>query len=313
MTVAVIDLGSNSIKLLVAVRWPDGRITARHQHTLDTRISSGIATATPQLNAAAMARGLEAVKALLAEAAPYAPARIAIVATSAVRDATNGAEFREAIRVATGHEVRLLSGDEEAGLIGRGLTRDPTLAALRNFNVFDLGGGSLECLQFRDRKIGYRISLPLGCVRMTEKFSPDLNAPLTAVAANALATHVRNALTASKFPFALPPGGSAVGTGGTFATARSILASLDMNATDADPGFDQTDPILRVADLRGLDYLGSLPLADRRTVPGLPAARADIFPAALATVLAIADLGGYTEFRHSFYNLRWGVAADLLE
>jgi exopolyphosphatase/guanosine-5'-triphosphate,3'-diphosphate pyrophosphatase len=304
--VAVIDLGSNSIKVLVAARGPDGGLVARHQQTIEARISAGLGGPAPRLGEDGMQRGLAAVEELLAAAAPHAPGRIAIVATSAVRDAANGAEFRERIRAATGHAVRLLSGDEEARLIGAGLRCDPTLRGARDFTVFDLGGGSLECLAFRSGALQREVSLPLGCVRMMEQFVPDPAAPLPDAAANALANHVRAAITEARFPLALPPGGLAVGTGGTFSTARAMLAAR------AGQGFAQRDPVLRVAELQELAFVGRLALAERRTIPGLPAGRADIFPVALVTVLALAKLGGYGEFRHSAYNLRWGVAAELL-
>lgn len=303
--VAVIDLGSNSIKVLVAVRRPDGSLAALQQHAIEARISTGIGGSVPRLGEEGMARGLAAVQSLLGGMAPLAPARIAIVATSAVRDAANGAEFRERIRTATGHTVRLLSGDEEASLIGAGLTCDPALAALRDFTVFDLGGGSLECLNFRARKLQREVSLPLGCVRMMEKFAPDPAGHFPDSATVALANHVKAELTASGFPLALGPGGAAIGTGGTFSTARAMLAA------QAGVSFEQSDPVLRVADLRALEFAGGLALAERRGIPGLPATRADIFPVALVTVLTLAELGGYREFRHSAYNLRWGVAAEL--
>ena len=303
--VAVIDLGSNSIKVLVAAR-RDGGLVALHQQTIEARISAGIGGGVPRLGEDGMQRGLAAVQQLLAATAPHAPGRIAIVATSAVRDAANGAEFRERIRATTGHPVRLLSGDEEANLIGAGLACDPALAATNDFTVFDLGGGSLECLSFRGRRLQREVSLRLGAVRMMEKFMPDPAAAFSDAAARALADHVKAALTAADFPLALPPGGTAFGTGGTFSAARAMLAAR------AGKSFEQGDPVLRVSDLRQLEFAGRLPLAERRTIPGLPAGRADSFPVALVTVIAVAELGGYREFRHSAYNLRWGVAAGLL-
>jgi exopolyphosphatase/guanosine-5'-triphosphate,3'-diphosphate pyrophosphatase len=305
-SVAVIDLGSNSIKVLVAARGPDGRLQALYQHTMEARISAGIGRAAPRLSEEGMARGLAAVQSLVTGAAPFDPKRTVIVATSAVRDAVNGPEFRERIRAATGHSVRLLSGDEEASLIGAGLTCDPALAALRDYTVFDLGGGSLECLSFRDGKLDREVSLQLGCVRMMETFAPNPVAAFPASAAVALAAHVRDQLTASGFPLALPAGGAAIGTGGTFGTARAMLAAR------AGIPFDQRDPVLRAVELRTLEFVGQLPLTERRSLPGLPAGRADIFPIALVTVLTLAELGGYGEFRHSTYNLRWGVATELL-
>jgi exopolyphosphatase / guanosine-5'-triphosphate,3'-diphosphate pyrophosphatase len=305
--VAVIDIGSNSIKVLVARRAADGRIEALKIRTVDARISAGISRTNPTLTDEGMARGLAAIQSLLLDAAPFQPGRITLVATSAVRDAANGALFREQVRAATGHAIRILTGEEEANLIGRGLTVDPALAALRDFYVFDLGGGSLECLAFRERRIEQAVSLQLGCVRLTEKFVIDPSAPFTDLARLAIEGHTRATLAAAGFRFSLPHSAVAVGTGGTVTTVRAIYgARLGKSA-------EQTDATVSTAQLRELlGVLGAMPLAARQEIPGLPAARADVFPTALATLLAVADAGAFTGFRNSFYNLRYGLAAELL-
>ncbi len=304
--VAVIDIGSNSIKVLVATKRFDGRIEALKAHTIDARISAGISQSEPRLSEDGMTRGLAAIRDLLAIAAPFAPAHTVLVATSAVRDAANGSEFRDRVRAATGHAIRILSGDEEAELIGRGLTCDPALADLRNFYVFDLGGGSLECLSFRDRHIEQELSLKLGCVRMTEKFIRDPQAPLESTACTALALHVRDTIKRSGFRFNLPDG-EAVFTGGTFTTVRAIKAALH------GVRLEDTEPIVSTATLHELlDEIGPLTLDERKQIPGMPAARADVFTAALVTVVAVAEFGLFERFHHSLYNLRWGLAAQTL-
>jgi exopolyphosphatase/guanosine-5'-triphosphate,3'-diphosphate pyrophosphatase len=99
-----------------------------------------------------------------------------------------------------------------------------------------------------------------------------------------------------------------VGTGGTLTTVRAILA-----AREGIP-FNASDTTVRVASLRELlSLLAPLDIKARRAVPGLPASRADVFPAALATLVALANLGTITAFRHSLRNLRWGLAAALLD
>lgn len=306
-SVAVIDIGSNSIKVLVAQRGADGSLAARHSRTLDARISAGISRREPTLGEDGMARGLEAIAALLADAAGFQPALTVLVATSAVRDATNGGEFQRRIRQATGHEVRVLTGEEEANLIGAGLLCDPALQARRDFQVFDLGGGSLECLAFRDRRISQAVSLPLGCVRLTEKFVAHPESALQAPEADAIRAHCAAQLRGAGFPFSPPLREEPVGTGGAVATARAILAAR------AGVNFEQSDSFVPTAVLRAmLGEIGGLALAPRRMVPGLPAARADVFPAALATLVALADAGGFAGFRHSVYNLRYGLAAQAL-
>ena len=306
-SVAVIDIGSNSIKLLIAARGADGGIVPVKIRTIDARISAGISGPVPRLSDEGIRRGLDAVHALLEDIAAVSATQVLLVATSAVRDAQNGLEFRDRLRVETGHEVRILSGDEEANLIGRGLTADPALRALRDFYVFDLGGGSLECLAFRDRAIAQAVSLQLGCVRLTEKFVTDPAQEIPGAVLSAVKTYTREVL-APMFAFSLPQGASAVGTGGTVTTVRAILGAR------AGKPFEETAATVTVAQLRELlDALSVLPLAERMRIPGLPPARADIFPVALATLIAVAEAGGFRAFENSTYNLRYGLADQALD
>ncbi len=305
-SVAVIDIGSNSIKLLVAARTEAGAVTALNSCTIDARISAGISGNEPRLSEEGMVCGLTAIRELLTDAAPCSPAKTVLVATSAVRDARNGADFRSRVKAATGHEIRILSGNEEANLIGRGLTCDPALAELRDFYVFDLGGGSLECLRFRDRAVIQSVSLQLGCVRLTERFIKDPAAPLQAGECNTLARHVRDELKRSgfRFPVVAP---AAVFAGGSMSTVRAIKGArhgLTMEDTPAIIGTDTLGGLL--------DELSLMTLEQRKAVPGLPAARADVFPAALVTIITVADYAHLERFHHSLHNLRWGLAAEAL-
>lgn len=305
--VAVIDIGSNSIKILIARKAADGTTEPLASRTFDCRISAGISASRPRLTEDAMIRGLAAIRELLEFAAPFTPARTTLVATSAVRDAENGGEFRARVLAASGHAIRILSGEEEANLIGLGLTSDPALAHLRDFYVFDLGGGSLECLTFRDRKITQAQSLPLGCVRLTEKFIADTATPLEQNAALGVALHVRQMLKNSGFRFDLPAASAAVFTGGTMTTLRALKGALHGVPLAETPS---VVPVAQVSFV--LDEIAPLDLAARRAVPGMPSPRADVFPAALLTVLAVAETAGLEQFHHSLHNLRWGLAAELL-
>ncbi|RXK55977.1 phosphatase [Oleiharenicola lentus] len=305
--VAVIDIGSNSIKSLVAARAPDGQLVALKQRTLDARISAGISKDKPVLSEEGMTRGLGAIRELIEEVGQRRPAKIQLVATSAVRDASNGAAFRERVKKATKHDIRILSGDEEANLVGRGLTCDPALAELQNFYVFDLGGGSLECLAFQNRKIQQAVSLQLGCVRLTEKFIKDPAAPVPMETLAEIAAHVTATVKEAGINFNLPES-VAIGTGGTVTTVRAILGAREQLRAE------ETSPAVGTDQLRELlTTLSALSLDQRKRVPGMPSARADVFPAALTTVVALAELGGFAGFIHSFYNLRWGLASEMLD
>lgn len=303
--VAVIDIGSNSIKVLVAERNSAGSIAPVYSRTIEARISAGISGEAPRLRDEGMDRGVAAVRALLADAARHAPARTLLVATSAVRDAGNGDEFRERVVAETGQDIRILSGDEEAAFIGRGVLTDPALSGVADLEIFDLGGGSLECISLRGRKTVRAISLRLGCVRLTERFVADPSLPMDSARLAAVENHVRRTLAEAGIG-PCPSGTVAVAMGGTAATARAI----------ASPGarLEDAPALLETAELeRQLRILAGLPLADRRRTPGLAPQRADVFPVALATLLALARQIGVTRFRHSLRNLRYGIADELLK
>ena len=115
----------------------------------------------------------------------------------------------------------------------------------------------------------------------------------------------RALIAASGFNFNLA---AAVGTGGTVSTVRAIVAAR------AGKSFEQSDPLVSLAQLRALlAELAALPLAARKQVPGLPPARADVFPTALQTLITVAEIGRFGAYRNSLFNLRYGIAADALE
>jgi exopolyphosphatase/guanosine-5'-triphosphate,3'-diphosphate pyrophosphatase len=303
----VIDVGSNSIKLLVAERDSEGRVVEVASNTLETRISMGIGSGRPYLHPEGIEQGLAAIAELSAQAGRSGSDQVTVVATSAVRDATNGPEFVFELKRTTGLKLRILSGDEEASLIGRGLTTDPALLILRNFHAYDLGGGSLECLSFANRKVRHSASLPLGCVRLTEMFVADPSAPLGSDAEKEIGRHVKEALLTSGVPLPVPSGFGVVGTGGTLTTVRAMVGA------NRGMPVKETNPVIGVTLLHEiLGRISALDLEARKKVPGLPPARADVFPAALVTLLALAELGAIQSFHHSLHNLRWGVAAELL-
>jgi exopolyphosphatase / guanosine-5'-triphosphate,3'-diphosphate pyrophosphatase len=225
MRTAVIDVGSNSIKLLVAERGEDGRIAEVVSRTLEARISKGIGSEKPQLSPEGMERGIAAVATFAREAKKAGSDRIRAVATSAVRDASNARAFQEDLEAKTGLELRILTGPEEADLIAKGLATDPALVSLRNFHAYDLGGGSLECLSFKDRKVERAVSLPLGCVRLTEKFVAAPEGPLAVGIGYEIGKHVKASLLESGFTLPVPTGFGVVGTGGTLATVRAMVAA----------------------------------------------------------------------------------------
>jgi exopolyphosphatase/guanosine-5'-triphosphate,3'-diphosphate pyrophosphatase len=303
-SVGVIDIGSNSIKLLVASKGEDSTLDPILQTTDETRISDGISKDRPRLSRAGIEGACGSVGRLKAEAELSGAQSIAIVATSAVREAINRQQITDRLKETTGLDLKILTGREEAELIGLGIRCDPNLGSLTDFYVFDLGGGSLEAISFRNGVIEQAVSLPLGCVRLTERFIEDPLGSFQPDDRVRIESHTREVITSSSFNFDLPANATAVATGGTAAVARLISEEMDRASIDT---------ALSVSELEDqISTLGALPLSERRKFPGLPPQRADVFPTALATLMAVIELGRFDGCRQSFYNLRYGMAAKLL-
>src|SRR5215204_1044823 len=164
---AVIDMGSNSTRLLVA-DVADGAVRELTRETRITRLAQAV-DSTGRLADEAIERVLAALADYKAEIDRLAVERVAAVATSAVRDAANGSEFLETLRERFGIEARILSGDEEARLTFLGATAarraggQPTL-------VLDIGGGSTELvIGVPGEEPGFHVSTQAGAVRQTER------------------------------------------------------------------------------------------------------------------------------------------------
>lgn len=305
MRLGIIDIGSNSIKLLVAET--GSPLAVNYQTTWETRISEGIGKEQPRLAEEPMERGVKAVQSLLEEARQFQPERYCLVATSAVRDAANRDEFVDKIRAATGLDLNILSGEQEAAYIAWGISTDPALAAYPEFCLADLGGGSLELIHIKDRKIIDKRSYPLGAVRLTEQCLADPAMPMRSAEMRRIAHTVRDAIRDSGFRFPSSTGILA-GTGGGLNVARAVRAGW-LGQTPAQAG--------NVISLTYLRYLfleiAAMTLRERTCVPQLPEARADIMPTALVALITVAEMAGASSYIHSLHNLRYGIAASMLQ
>ena len=307
--VAVIDVGSNSIKLLVAQKslQEENLIESIHKEARETRISAGISRQNPKLTQTAMEAGLQSISELVEIAKEYAPKQIKIVATSAVRDATNGSEFTNRVAAATGVPLTVLSGIEEANYIIKAVSCDPNILGSDNFIHMDIGGGSLELSHFRNHSIRQVCSLQLGAVRLTEKFVADTSAAISPEIEAQIQSHVHTSLVSSSFTFD-HSADLMVGTGGAFSIIRSLLAIQTGTA------IENASPLIHTKDIHTLKLqLGRLSLDERKTINGLPVERADVIPAALITIGTVLEYAGRDRITRSSYTLRYGIAIELLE
>jgi exopolyphosphatase/guanosine-5'-triphosphate,3'-diphosphate pyrophosphatase len=306
--VGVIDIGSNSIKALVAQA--DGEPTglrAVFERTLEVRISQGIGGDHPRLQADRIEAGVEAVRTLYRDCAGHGPlAAMRIVATSAVRSAANGHLFTGAVARITGMAPDILTGAEEADAIALGVRTDPAISGhLRDFTVFDLGGGSLEIIRFAHGGVVDRTSLPLGAVRLTEQFVADPSRPVAESTSAAIDAHVRRCIAATGIALQAP----LVGCSGGLASLRDMLNPHKR----PEPVDRSASAILQAHAINALGRrIRAADLAGRMAIPGMPARRADIFPAACVVFSTLLELGGADRILHSFHNLRYGLALGLL-
>ena len=167
MRYAVFDLGSNSIKFLVA-ETREARVHVVYEKSITTRLAEHLID-TCELRPEAIARTLTALRNLRGQAASLGVENFSAVATSAVRDARNSEAFKAWVKSATGWTLEVISGLEEGRLIHLGIvTHEP--GAQGRCLLIDLGGGSCEVTVSDHGRIQQMVSLPLGAVRLQSEF-----------------------------------------------------------------------------------------------------------------------------------------------
>jgi exopolyphosphatase/guanosine-5'-triphosphate,3'-diphosphate pyrophosphatase len=312
MTVAAVDIGTNSVKMTVAKRTPDGKLDVLSDGTKITRLGKNV-DASGRLDPEAVKRTLDALSEFAEEAKRLGATKVAAVGTSALRDAANGAEFVAKAQELLGGTVEVIAGEREANLTYIAARRDPDLALPNDPNTtlatIDIGGGSTEIVLGRGADILYRDSLQLGAVRVTERTLPS--DPPTVEELKQAEAFADTALAA------VPIEGLGVvvmvGSGGTIAN----LAAMELMAGENPPA-KMTPDILHGARLTleqvetRIAKLAALPVAERRTVPGLEPDRADVIVAgAIVQARAMRRVGAKT-IQASARGLRYGLLYELL-
>ncbi len=298
--IAAIDIGSNSIRQIVADVSPTGQIRSVDEMKAMPRLGEGL-EATGALGRTAVDTGVAAVQRMVALAKRLDAQRIEIVATSAVRDASNGADFTGRILEETGIAVRVLGGEEEALLCFRSALAHFELGSGRSL-VMDIGGGSLELVLAKDGLIERVASLPFGAVRMTERF---LQPEIRPRAVRALRAHVREGLRRA-MPVKDWRGAQVIGSGGTFTNLAGIMLQRSGMTARSTHGAR----ITRVELEHVLDWLQRLAPEERAAVPGLNPARSDIIVAGLAVAAEVLARFDPRDLLVSRYGIREGLLLE---
>ncbi len=276
---AVIDMGSNTFRLVVFRYRPGGSFQLVDEIRDVVRLSGG---AGPDgLTAKAVERAAHTVRLYAAFCEAAGVDDVAPVATSAVRDAANAEEALDALSDGGALPLRILSAEEEAWYGYLGAVNSTTLG---DGHVLDLGGGSIQISQVVGRKLGRTLSLPLGAVRMTERFLPRQRASRDGL--KALRKHVARELDG--VAWLGRPGGRMVGIGGTIRTLAAMHQRRTGYALDEIHGYLLTRDGLEEL----IDAMAELPARERSRLPGLKQDRADITLAGAVVIsTALGRLG----------------------
>ena len=302
--IAAIDIGSNSIRQIIADVSPTGTIRVVDEMKAAPRLGAGIHE-TGELSREAGDAAIEALGRMEALARQLGARRTRAVATSAVRDAGNSEDWLARVRLETGLDVEVLDGDDEARLSFRSAQAHFDLGIGRAA-VIDVGGGSLELVLSADGLIERLISLPFGAIRLTEKYFAK---GITPRSMRKLRRRVRKSLK-DEVPARDWRGSQVIGSGGTFTNlAGMVLARHHVTTARTVHG-----TIVQRVELEHIvDYLAALSPVERQQVPGLNAARADIIVAGLAAVAEVVARLEAKSFAVSSYGIREGILLDLAQ
>ena len=300
--IAAIDIGSNSIRQIVADVSATGAIRVVDEMKAAPRLGTAL-HATGRLSIEPMRLALEALSRMATLARQLGAERVEAVATSAVRDATNGPAFIARIRQETGLKVRVLIGEEEARLAFRSALAHFELGRGRAV-VMDIGGGSLELALTAEGLVERLVSLPFGALRLTEQF---LRGGTRGKGVRALRKFVREDIRRA-LPVRNWRGAEVIGSGGTFTNLAGIyLARQGMRAVRSVHG----TRIPRVEVEHILDMLQDMTLEERLGVPALNPGRADIIVAGLAVAAEVCARVEPRELAASAYGIREGLLLDI--
>lgn len=271
MRVAAIDVGSNSVRLLVA-GLSEGRVEPIARGLITTRLLSGLSGG--RLSPESMARTARAVSEHAARARALGASEILAFGTSAMRDAANRDQLIELVRADCGVALMVLSGEQEAQMAYRGA------APLGRAGVIDIGGGSTELLSGLDGRVISAGSAQLGAVRLMEAMAGRLDPEeLLAAAQGRLAPVAQRVISGQERRW--------MGVGGTITT----LAALEMRLVCYQPERIEGYRLDGAAVAGWTRKLCGLTLEERAALPGMPEGRADILPYGAAILWAFLSLG----------------------
>jgi exopolyphosphatase/guanosine-5'-triphosphate,3'-diphosphate pyrophosphatase len=294
--VAVIDVGTNSTRLLVA-DVAEGRVSPLERRSTVTRLGRGV-DLSGRLATEAIEDVCEAIGVYVGLIEELGAEAVDVIATSAVRDADNGSAFIAELRERFALSPRALDGSEEArltylGATSESLPSEPTL-------VVDIGGGSTELVVGRGSEISFHDSLQAGVVRHSERYIAG--DPPAASELEELATDIRGLIEASLSPGVEAAHGIAV------AGTPTSLAAIELGLEPYDPSRVHGHTLTLPSIQRMLSQLASVPLAERVEIPGLHPDRAPTIVAGVVILVETMRAFELEEITVSEHDILYGTA-----
>jgi exopolyphosphatase / guanosine-5'-triphosphate,3'-diphosphate pyrophosphatase len=297
MNLAALDVGTNTVLMLVAECGADGAVTALADFARITRLGRGV-DANHRLDPDAVARTVDTIAEFADRARALGAVKILSAATAAVRDAADGGAFLAQVKDRTGVVLEVISGETEAQLswlaVRKGLRLDPADRVL----VVDIGGGSTELIRAQPGRKLEVTSLQLGSVRLTERLVHH-DPPIAREAAD-VRIAVDEALRALGWDFRP---NTLVGIAGTVTTVCALELGLEKYAPAIVHGYR----LSHRAVLEAITRLAAVPLEERKKLPGIEPARADVIFAGAAILERVM---AHFELEHvivSDQGVRWGL------
>jgi len=302
--VAAIDLGTNTIRLLVA-RFAEGtrEPTDLARDMVITRIGEGV-DRTGRIAPEALRRTLDVLERYCRRARALDAERIHLGATSAVRDASNRDELAEAVLRLTGEPMEVLTGEQEARITYVGATRG--LQADRPFLVVDIGGGSTEFV-IGDDEPRHVLSTQMGTVRLTERYIHS--DPPSYDELDRLDLAITSVLHQVEDRIPVHDATTLVAVAGTPTTVQAIAMGLP----EYDPDALHRSILLRADALRVYRLLADMTIEERREIPVMAPGREDVIPAGAAILVEVMQRWGFDRAIVSETDILDGLAWRMVE
>jgi exopolyphosphatase/guanosine-5'-triphosphate,3'-diphosphate pyrophosphatase len=300
---AALDVGTNTVLMLVVERAPDGSLRPLADFSRITRLGRGV-DAAGKLDGAAAASTLDTIAEFAEEARVLGAEKIVTAATAALRDATDGADFIAQVKARAGIDLEVISGDTEAQLSYLATVKELSLNPADKLLIVDIGGGSTELIRAEPGRKLDSASLQIGSVRLTERIVHH-DPPLAREAAD-LRLAVDEALQALGWEFQPDV---MVGIASTVTTVCAVALGLEKYV----PALLRGRRLSHREVLDTVTRLASVTLAERREIPGIERERADVIFAGAAILERVMATFSLPEVIVSDQGVRWGLVWRELE